>query len=132
MKLVERDFAFRDLMNWTFVIALSWGADNVPHPWIFRVVSLPLYYCFNYRLIFGSEAASPRQAPKASKRLYHLPGFWLLSGLGAYFAYLLFNSGWLLWVILLCGTLGAGVATFLRLRPRETQLVEIPHHVSIR
>jgi hypothetical protein len=116
MKVVERDFNFQDLMNWAFVIVWFWGVNKGSHPWIFRSATLVVFYLFNYRLVLSSGPASLAPGRKASKRLYHLPAFWMLTGLVAYFTYLLINLGWILWVLILCGTLGAGFATFLRLR----------------
>jgi hypothetical protein len=51
--------------------------------------------------------------------MYYFPGFWLGLALAAYLGYLLVQSQWLLWTLLVSGTLGAVGATFLRWRRRQ-------------
>jgi hypothetical protein len=115
MKLVERDYNFRSLLNCALLIAGLWGATRGSYHAAFRVAVFVVFILCNYTLIVRPELASS-PARKSPRRIYHSPALYTLSVLGAYLAYAVINTGWIFWSLLLAGTFGAGFALLLRYR----------------
>ena len=116
MRAVERDFNLQELMNWGIIVSGVWGAEKIPHHWIFAISMLAIFYLCNYKVTFGSVSTPRQPVTKSRKRFYYLPSFWILGGLAAYFVYAVIHTGWIFWFLLLSGTAGAVVATLLRQR----------------
>lgn len=116
MKIVERDYNFRSLLNFALLLAALWAGSKGPYHSVFRDALFGVFLLCNYRLVIHPEFASSQSIGKSPRRIYHSPGLYILSALGVYLAYAVSNTGWIFWFFLLAGTLGAGVAMLLRHR----------------
>lgn len=115
MRLVERQYTFLDLANWVVPIGLILIARQLHiSSWLVFVGLMLGFICVNYKPALSEGAPTGhREKPRP---LYSRPVFWLGLALAAYLGYLLLQSQWFLWTLIVGGTIGALVATFLRWR----------------
>ena len=116
MRLVEHHYKLLDLANWIVPLGWMFAAMQFHLPaWMVLGGFLIGFLAVNFRLDrFEGEPAN--ELPFRRHPVYARPSFWLLLGLPAYLVYLVFQSRWLLWYLLIAGMIGFAVAVLLRRR----------------
>jgi hypothetical protein len=115
MRLIERHYCLQNLVDWVvpvgWVLVARWLHFRT---WLFPVGLVIGFFASNYRITLSGQVPDPPAIPRRREPLYFEPGFWLLVSLAVYLAYFVLRSQWLLYYLLIAGSIGACVATYLR------------------
>ena len=117
MRLIERHYGLLSLANWVVPVAWILVAKRLHTPtWIFFVGLLLGFVALNYRITTSRDIFDSPKVPQRRAPVYFSPAFWMLVSLVVYFVYLDLKSQWLLYYLLIAGSIGACVATYFRWR----------------
>ena len=121
MRLVERHYYLQNLVDWVVPVGWFLVARRLHFPTGLFPVSLLLgFFALNYRITLSQQLPDAPTVPRKRDPIYFEPGFWLLVSLAVYLVYLVLRSQWLLYYLLIAGSIGASVATYLRWQNRAS------------
>ncbi len=114
MRLIERHYHLLSLANWIVPVAWVLVATRLHVPtWHFFVGLLLGFFALNYRIATSKGIPDLASPPRPRDPVYFSPAFWMLVSLAVYFVCLVLKSQWLLYYLLIAGSIGACVTSYL-------------------